>query len=73
MNENERKRVGDVLRFLRNKQGLTLEQVSRHIGKSTKSVQLYETGGVTISLDVIIDLSRLYNVTVDEILRRAGI
>lgn len=73
MNELERKRVGETLRQLRLKNNLTLKEVADRIGKTPKTVQLYETTNTTISLDVIIILCHTYGVSVDELLNSAGI
>lgn len=68
MNVTDRKILGDKLRELRLKNNLTLEEVGKKIGKSFKSVQLYETGNTTISLDVFFSLCAIYGVKPGEII-----
>lgn len=73
MEEKQRMQLGSVLRKLRIDNKLTLAQVAEKIGKTTKTVQLYETTTTNISLDVFIELCKIYHVTPDEVLKIAGI
>jgi len=60
-------RIGKNLLALRKKNGLTQADVSAHLNKSFFAYSNYETGKRTISIDDLIILSRLYNVSIDEI------
>lgn len=51
------KAIGLRLKELRLKNGYTLEQVGDKIGKTKKSIQLYENGEVTISVNVLKQLT----------------
>lgn len=41
------------MKDIRIRQDLTLEQVGKRIGRTKKSVQLYEQGDVTISVSIL--------------------
>lgn len=73
MTEKERLSIGKELRTLRQNNNLTLKDVASKIDKTIKTVQLYETGTITISLDVFVALCTLYGVTANELLENAGI
>lgn len=60
-------RIGKNLLALRKKNCLTQADVSAHLNKSFFAYSNYETGKRTISIDDLIILSRLYNVSIDEI------
>lgn len=45
--------IGQELKRLRLQNDLTLEEVGNKIGKTKKTVQLYETGKITISVSVL--------------------
>ena len=60
-------RIGKNLLTLRKKNGLTQADVSAHLNKSFFAYSNYETGKRTISIDDLMVLSRLYNVSIDEI------
>lgn len=49
--------IGVALRKLRLENDLTLEEVGNKIGKTKKSIQLYELGEVTISVSVLKQLT----------------
>lgn len=60
-------RIGKNLLTLRKKNGLTQSDVSAHLNKSFFAYSNYETGKRTISIEDLMVLSRLYNVSIDEI------
>ena len=60
-------RIGKNLLTLRKKNGLTQSDVSVHLNKSFFAYSNYETGKRTISIEDLMVLSRLYNVSIDEI------
>lgn len=49
--------IGVALKKLRLENNLTLEEVGNKIGKTKKSIQLYELGEVTISVSVLKQLT----------------
>jgi len=51
----------------RRNRGLSQEQAAIEIGCSTCSVQRWEQGKCCMSLQMAINLSRLYNVSLDEL------
>lgn len=51
------KLIGARLKELRLSNDYTLEQVGNKIGKTKKSIQLYELGEVTISVEVLRQLT----------------
>lgn len=70
MNENQKVLLGGVLKDLRIKNDMTLKEVAAKIGKTHKSVQLYETGEVSISVEVLLDLAKVYGVAAGDILNK---
>ena len=68
MNEKVKIIIGLKLKELRLKHKLTLKEVADKIGKTPKTIQLYETGVINISLEVFIDLCKLYNISPNELL-----
>ena len=60
-------RIGKNLLTFRKKNGLTQADVSAHLKKSFFAYSNYETGKRTISIEDLMVLSRLYNVSIDEI------
>lgn len=68
MTEKEREQLGVELRKARIENDLTLEEVGNKVGKTAKSIQLYETGTTTISINVLVDLCKVYGITPGTIL-----
>jgi len=61
--------MNDIARNIKNarrKSGLTQEQAALNIGYSIHSIRRWEQGEVNMSLQTAIQLSRLYNVSLDE-------
>lgn len=61
-------KTGEFLRKLRKEQNLTQEQLGEKIGVDNKTVSRYETGKYVPPVDILLQLSALYNVTVNELL-----
>lgn len=61
-------RLGERLRELRKKQGLTQVQVAERLGISKAVVSSYEAASRYPSYDVLIKLATLYGVTTDYLL-----
>lgn len=64
------KGLPEKLKECRLKYGYSQKQVSEKIGVSPSIVSSYETGERTPSTDVLLALSRLYNVSTDHLLGR---
>jgi putative transcriptional regulator len=56
-----------TLNMLREKKGLTLEQVAEVLGKSKQCYWNYEKGIRKIPLDIAIKLSNIYGVKIEDI------
>ena len=61
-------KTGAFLRELRLGKSLTQEQLAEALGVSNRSVSRWENGNNMPDLDLLLELSRLYGVGVDEIL-----
>lgn len=57
------------LKELRKKNTLTQEELSEKIHISPKHYGKYERGNIRLSLDILVDLANIYNVTTDYILK----
>lgn len=62
--KNFRKNV----RFLRKQNGYTLEQFANILGVSKSLISQFESGFSGISLDVMIKIRSLFNVTLDDLI-----
>ncbi len=60
--------IGNRLLKLRTQRGLTQIQVAEMLGVSNKAVSKWECGEALPSVDMLVALSRLYGVSIDEIL-----
>ena len=60
--------IGNRLLKLRTERGLTQVQVAEMLGVSNKAVSKWERGEALPSVDMLVALSRLYGVSVDQIL-----
>ena len=56
--------IGENIRRVRKKSGLTQAQFGEVIGKSQSTVYSYENGSVIPSFKVLTDISQLFNVSV---------
>lgn len=68
MTHDELLLFGERLRNRRTEQGLTQESVSDQVGISLRYYQMLERGERKVSLDTLISLSRLLNISVDYLL-----
>ena len=62
-------RTGRLLQSLRKEKGLTQEEVAEKVGVARRTVSRWETGNNMPDLDILIELSDLYEVDLQEILR----
>ena len=58
-------KLGSNIRTLRQRKGLTQEQVAAHLGVSYQAVSKWETGANTPDISLLPDLARLFDVTID--------
>lgn len=61
-------RIGAFIAELRKEQGLTQEQLGEQIGVTNKTVSRWETGKYLPPADVMLAMSKLFGVTINEIL-----
>lgn len=54
--------IGQKLKELRNKKGLTLEEVGKKLGITRSAMGHYEAGRRTVSADMFMDLMDIYDV-----------
>ena len=64
----ENKTFADNLRFLREKFGMTQKTLAEALGFSEKSVSKWETGGGLPTAECLVEMSRLFGTTLDELL-----
>ena len=57
--------VGNRIKYFRRSCGMTREESAREIGVSPRTLAAYERGEREMSLNTILSLARLYNVTVN--------
>ena len=62
------KKIGIFLKELRNKKGMTQEQLGEMVGVSNKTISLWETGNYMPPVDCLNMLSDIYNISINEIL-----
>ena len=60
--------IGAFLRELRQAQGITQEALASELGVSNRSVSRWETGRTMPDFDLLIELAKRYDVSVDELL-----
>ena len=61
-------KTGNFLKELRKAKNITQEELANHLNVSRKSVSRWETGTNMPDLDILIELSKFYDVNIDEIL-----
>lgn len=61
-------KIGAFLKQLRGQSGMTQEQLAERLGVNSRSVSRWETGRTMPDFALLIELGRLYGVTVDELL-----
>ena len=62
------KKIGIFLKELRNKKGMTQEQLGEMVGVSNKTISRWETGNYMPPVDCLNMLSDIYNISINEIL-----
>lgn len=62
------KKIGKFLRDLRQEQNLTQEELGEKLGATNKTVSRWETGAYMPPVDILLAMSKLYGVSVNEIL-----
>ena len=66
-------KIGKMLQDLRKEKGLTQEQLAERTGVARRTVSRWETGSNMPDLDILIELSDLYEVDLREILSGEGL
>lgn len=61
-------KIGMFLKKLRNEKGLTQEQLAESIGVSSRSVSRWENGVNMPDLSLVIEMAKLFNVSIGELL-----
>lgn len=61
-------KIGKLLQELRKEKGITQEQLAEQVGVSRRTVSRWETGSNMPDLDILIELSDLYDVELRELL-----
>lgn len=57
--------IAESLRKLRKESGMTVDEVGAAVGRSGKSVSAWETGRNVPSADMLIDICRLFGVSIE--------
>ncbi len=60
-------KMGTFLQTLRKEQGLTQEQLGEKLGVTSKTVSRWETGTYMVPVDMLLALSELYGVSMNEL------
>ena len=64
----DQKKIGEFLKRLRGEKGLTQERLAELLGVSNRSVSRWENGRNMPDFDLLMELARCYDVSVEEIL-----
>ena len=64
----DQRKIGSFLKELRKEKGLTQEQLAEKMSVSGRTVSRWETGSNMPDLDILIELSDLYDVDIRELL-----
>lgn len=67
---NRSETIGNILKFLRNKIGLTQQEIADRIGIAQQTYAGYESGKHEPSIEITIRLATVYDVTMDYITGR---
>lgn len=62
------RKIGSFLAQLRKEQGLTQEQLGEKLGVTNKTVSRWETGAYLPPAEILVELSALYGLTINELL-----
>lgn len=73
MTNKELKLLGTELKRLRLINQYTLEEVAKILGVTHKSVQFWEQGVNEIKLSRLLVLAKVYNTTIDDILKNSNL
>lgn len=57
--------LGEQIRNLRKSKKMTLSVMAERVGITTSAIAAYENGARTPSLDILIKIAKLFNVTID--------
>lgn len=63
--------IGAELRKIRNRQGLSLDQVSERMGKRPTTVSEHERGLISMTLPTFFDYCKVYGVDPAEVVKKA--
>ncbi|MDE7389956.1 MAG: helix-turn-helix domain-containing protein [Lachnospiraceae bacterium] len=61
--------LGEKIQMLRNKEGLSQEQLAEHLAVSRQAVSKWELGQSTPDLDYVVQLGELFNVSLDYLVK----
>lgn len=64
----DNKKIGAFLRDLRKEHNLTQEELGEKLGATNKTISRWETGTYMPPVDILLQMSKLYDVSVNEIL-----
>lgn len=62
------KAIGRFLKELRREKGMTQDELGKEIGVTNKTISKWENGNYMPPVDVLMLLSEMYNVSINEIL-----
>ena len=68
MKVSEEKKLGQTIHSLRKKRELTQHELGDQLNVSAQSISAYENGATSISLDILIKMAKIFNVSTDYIL-----
>ncbi len=68
MKDSLNKTIGNNIRNLRNHTSMTQEQLANYLGVSVPTISLYESGTRTVPLESLVVLSRIFNISIDNLL-----
>ena len=60
----------DVLKYLREKQNLSMRQLATKVGVDHKLISVWEAGKSKPTLDSLVTLAEFFNVSIDELVGR---
>ena len=61
-------KTGEFLKQLRKQQNMTQQMLADKLGVTNRSVSRWENGNTMCDLDILVELSKMYNVSISEIL-----
>ena len=63
--------IGDQIKSLRIRKGVTQEEMARHFGITSQAVSKWERGAATPDIGLLPDISAYFGVTIDELFAKA--